>query len=101
MRGEWEEVEPPVPEVIRASGGSALFRCKSTGVAHGIEGSVTYRLAGHPPHHRVRFSWKNRYIGPNTYNAKVSHEEYRIEVEGGGGSHAVVVFIFRMTTPVV
>ncbi|KAL2130388.1 hypothetical protein VTI74DRAFT_6533 [Chaetomium olivicolor] len=93
-RGKWEEgvAGSAVPQVIRP-GESVLWRCKSTGVAQGIEGSVTFRIAGHPPHDKVRFTWKNRYFGPNAYNAQSTREGYKIEVEGGEGARAVVVFL--------
>ncbi|KAK4167823.1 hypothetical protein QBC43DRAFT_285137 [Cladorrhinum sp. PSN259] len=93
-RGQWEERTPEsvVPQAIRP-GESVLWRCRSTGVAQGIEGSATFRIAGHPPHDRVRFAWKNRYFGPNAYKAQSTREGYKIEVEGGEGPRAVVVFV--------
>jgi hypothetical protein len=74
-------------------GESVLWRCKSTGVAKGIEGSVTFHMSGHPPHDKVRFTWKNRYFGPNAYYAQTTRDGYKIEVEGGEGARAVVVFV--------
>ena len=82
-----------VPEVIKP-GGSLLLRCKSTGVARGIEGSVTCRLAGHAPHDSVRFTWKSRYVCSSAYTAETSREGYTIDVDAGGGADAVVVFVF-------
>ena len=93
-RGRWEDgnQETAMPQAIRP-GESDLWRCKSAGVAKGIEGSATFRIAGHPPHDRVRFAWKNRYFGPNAYNAESTREGYDIAVEGGEGPRAVVVFV--------
>jgi hypothetical protein len=93
-RGKWEDEVPGsvVPEMIRP-GESVIWRCKSTGVAKGIEGSVTFHMAGHPPHDKVRFTWKNRYFGPNAYNAQTTRDGYKIDVEGGEGARAVVVFV--------
>jgi len=93
-RGKWEEdaAKPVVPEAIRP-GESVLWRCKSTGLAQGIDGSVTFHIAGPPPHDKVRFTWKNRYFGPNAYKAQTTREGYKIEMEGGEGARAVVVFV--------
>lgn len=76
-------------------GESVIWRCNSTGIGRGIRGSVVYRLAGsEPPHHRVRFNWKTRTLGPNQYSAKTSDDNYHVEIKGGEGDPAVVVFIF-------
>ena len=82
-----------MPEAIMP-GGSVLLRCRSTGFARGVEGSVTCRLAGHAPHDSVRFAWKSRCFLPNVYSAQTSREGYKIEVEGAGGARAVVAFVF-------
>jgi len=79
---------------VIAPGGSLLLRCQSTGVARGIEGSVTCRLAGHAPHDSARFSWTSRFIFPNAFAAQTSREGYTIDVESGGGADAVVLFEF-------
>jgi hypothetical protein len=93
-RGKWvENVNgAAVPQLIKP-GESVLWRCKSTGVAQGIEGSVTFHIAGPPPHDRIRFTWKNRYFGPNVYNVQTTRDGYKTEVEGGDGARAVVVFV--------
>ncbi|KAK4236269.1 hypothetical protein C8A03DRAFT_35835 [Achaetomium macrosporum] len=94
-RGKWEEEvagRAPVAQAIRP-GESVLWRCKSTGIAQGIVGSATFHITGHPPHDRVRFTWKNRFFGPNAYNAQCTREGFKIKVEGGEGASAVVVFI--------
>ena len=90
-----------VPGVI-PPGGFIVIRCKSAGFPPGIEGAVTCRLEGHAPHDSVRFTWKSRYVLPNVYKAETSREGYTVEVEGGGGTRAVVLFVFskyRMMTP--
>lgn len=93
-RGKWSgEVAGSVVSPAIRPGESVLWRCQSTGVAKGIDGSVTFRIAGPPPHDRVRFTWKNRYFGPNAYHAQTTREGYKIEVEGGQGARAVVVFV--------
>jgi hypothetical protein len=93
-RGKWEGdvAGSAVPQGIRP-GESVLWRCMSTGVAQGIEGSATFHIAGPPPHDRVRFTWKNRCFGPNVYKAQSTREGYKIAVEGGKGARAVVVFV--------
>ncbi|RYP72584.1 hypothetical protein DL771_004079 [Monosporascus sp. 5C6A] len=97
-RGKWDAAGSLAPEVIKP-GESVLWRCKSARAAQGIEGSVTYHFAGHPPHDKVRFTWKNRYFGPNKYEAQTTREGYKIDVEGGKGAHAVVVFVFAAVNP--
>ncbi len=85
--------ESEVPDVI-PPGGHIVLRCKSTGFPHSIEGSMTCRLEGHAPHDSVRFTWRSCYLLPNAYNAETSREGYKVEVEGGGGARAVVLFVF-------
>lgn len=99
-RGRWDEtVEQLVmPEAI-TPGGSLLLRCTSTGIARGIQGSVTCRLAGHAPHDSVRFTWKSRYVWPSAYAAQTSRDGSTIDVDAGGGASAVVVFVFRKYLP--
>ncbi len=78
-----------------APGGSLLLRCQSTGVARGVQGCVTCRLAGHAPHDSVQFAWTSRYICPNAFAAQTSRDGYTVDVESGGGATAVVLFVFR------
>lgn len=90
-RGTWSE---DLPELgVIKPGGSVLWRCRSAHIGQGIEGFVTYRFAGQPPHDRVKFTWKNRYFGPNKYGGETSREGYKIVVEGGQGSEAFVAFV--------
>jgi len=70
-----------------------MWHCGSTGLGKGIDGSVTYHVAGRTPHDKVRFCWKNRYFGPNHYDTTATSEGHVIDVQGGMGSNAVVVFV--------
>ncbi|KAK5658987.1 hypothetical protein OQA88_1073 [Cercophora sp. LCS_1] len=92
-QGEWGD-DTPGQAVIKP-GGSAMMNCRSAGIGRGAEGSVMYRFAGQPPHDRVKFSWKNRYFGPNVYDGETSREGYRVAVQGGDGADAIVAFILR------
>ena len=87
-RGKWGR-DSMIPAVI-PPGGSALWRCSSAHVAQGLKGAVTYRFGGKPPHDRVRFAWKNRYFGPNKYDAVTSRDGCKLLVEGGVGAEALV-----------
>lgn len=88
MRGKWGS-ESAIPAVI-PPGASALWRCSSAHVAQGLEGAATYRFAGEAPHDRVQFVWKNRYFGPNKYDAATSRDGCKLLVEGGDGPQALV-----------
>lgn len=96
-RGQWEPAESMPPEVV-PPGSSAMWHCKSTGIGHGIDGSVTYRVAAGVPHDKVRVCWKNRYFGPNQYDSESTRDSHVIEVQGGMGSNAVVVFVLSRST---
>ena len=96
-RGQWDEVESMPPEVV-GPGSSAMWHCKSTGIGHGIDGSVTYRVAAGIPHDKVRVCWKNRYFGPNQYDSESTRDSHVIEVQGGTGSNAVVIFVLSRST---
>jgi hypothetical protein len=87
-RGKWGQGSV-IPAVI-PPGGSALWRCSSAHVAQGLEGAVTYRFAGDTSHDRVQFAWKNRYFGPNKYDAATSRDGCKLLVEGGDGAEALV-----------
>lgn len=58
-------------------------------------GSVVYRIAGDPDQ-RVAVAWQNPFFGWNTYRAGVAQEEFEVEIHGGGGTHAIGVFVLRM-----
>ncbi len=93
-RGELKDgVDTEVPGVI-PSGGFIVIRCKSTGFPQCIEGAVTCRIEGHAPHDSVRFIWKSRYFLRDVYKAETSREGFTVDVEGGGGARAVVLFVF-------
>ena len=91
-QGIWETVESVPPDVI-VPGGSASWRCKSSGITQGIDGSVTYTVRGQVPHDKVRFCWKNRYFGPNFYDTSATRKSHVINVQGGSGAKTVVVFV--------
>ncbi|KAH8788901.1 hypothetical protein F5883DRAFT_533499 [Diaporthe sp. PMI_573] len=95
-QGKWERVESMPPKVV-IPGSSAMWHCKSTGIGHGIDGSVTYSVTAGVPHDKVRVCWKNRYFGPNQYNSASTRDKHVIEVQGGMGSNAVVVFVLKST----
>lgn len=91
--GQWAPAESMPPEVIQPRE-SVLWYCKATGLGRGIEGSVTYRMAGPVPHDKVRFQWKNRYFGPNFYGGQTTRDGYTVHAKGGQGGDSVVVFVF-------
>ena len=93
-RGQWEPAESMPPEVI-SPGTSAVWHCKASRFGQGVEGSVTYRVAGEVPHDKVRFAWKNRYFGSNHYDAQTTRDGYVVDVQGGDGDNAIVGFVFR------
>jgi hypothetical protein len=92
LRGQWEPPQSLPPDMIRPRE-SALWHCKATGLGQGIDGSVTYRMAGAVPHDKVRFCWKSRYFGPNQYDTAATRDGCVVNVMGGEGDHAVVVFV--------
>lgn len=99
-QGAWTTDDSVAPEVI-APGGSAVWLCKSSGASRGIDGSVIYTVRGQAPHDKIRFCWKNRYFGPNFYDATATRKTHVINIHGGSGAKAVVVFVLGMSMHVL
>ncbi|KAJ9419353.1 hypothetical protein FOXG_07242 [Fusarium oxysporum f. sp. lycopersici 4287] len=69
--GEWMDTpESQPPQEIRA-GESGMWRCNSCHIGTGIEGSVTYRIAGYGTNNRVNLTWNVHYVGPNKFHHSV------------------------------
>jgi hypothetical protein len=83
----------PPPQTILA-GESGMLRCKSSHIGSGIEGSITYRIVGFGPRNEVTFSWSVPYVGVNRFNAASAIPNFTVNILGGRGNQAVVVFVF-------
>jgi len=59
-------------------------------------GSVTYRITGNLDQHAVVVSWQNPLLGWNTYRGSGTPKDFALDIHGGSGTHATVVFILRM-----
>ncbi|EXK76630.1 hypothetical protein FOQG_18637 [Fusarium oxysporum f. sp. raphani 54005] len=84
----------PPPQTILA-GESGMLRCKSSHIGSGIEGSITYRIVGFGPRNEVTFSWSVPYVGVNRFNAASAIPNFTVNILGGRGNQAVVVFVFE------
>ncbi|KAI1027812.1 hypothetical protein LB503_011876 [Fusarium chuoi] len=76
------------------TGESGMLRCKSSHIGGGVDGSITYRIVGFEGRNEVAFMWSVPYVGANKFDACCAVSDFTVEILGGRGKEAVVVFVF-------
>ncbi|KAH7200689.1 hypothetical protein BKA60DRAFT_582345 [Fusarium oxysporum] len=93
--GHFEKaLDLPPPQTILA-GESGMLRCKSSHMGGGVEGSITYRIVGFGLRNEVTFMWSVPYVGVNRFSAASAIPNFTVNILGGRGNQAVVVFVFE------
>jgi hypothetical protein len=93
VKGAWTASERPPTSIL--AGESGIWRSNSSKPGQDLMGSVAYRIAGNPDQHAVVISWQNPLLGWNTYRGSGTPKGFDLDIHGGSGIHATVVFILR------
>ncbi|KAG9505066.1 hypothetical protein J7337_002032 [Fusarium musae] len=92
-RGWSKTLDLQPPQTILA-GESGMLRCKSSHIGGGVDSSITYRIVGFEGRNDVAFIWSVPYVGTNKFDACCAVSDFTVEILGGRGKEAVVVFVF-------
>ncbi|KAF5981531.1 hypothetical protein FCOIX_4179 [Fusarium coicis] len=92
--GEWSKTLDLQPPQTILAGESGMLRCKSSHMGGGVDGSITYRIVGFEGRNEVTFIWSVPYVGANKFDACCAVSHFTIEILGGRGKEAAVVFVF-------
>ncbi|KAI7767061.1 hypothetical protein LZL87_012347 [Fusarium oxysporum] len=92
--GQWNKAPDIQPPQTILAGESGMLRCKSSHIGGGIDGSITYRIVGFEGRNEVTFIWSVPYVGANKFDASSAISDFAVEILGGRGKEAVVVFVF-------
>ncbi|KAH7267824.1 uncharacterized protein BKA55DRAFT_556632 [Fusarium redolens] len=92
--GHWNKTPDLQPPQTILAGESGMLRCKSSHIGGGVEGSITYRIVGFEGRNEVAFTWNVPYVGPNKFDASCAVSDFTVNILGGRGKEAVVVFVF-------
>ncbi|SPJ74788.1 uncharacterized protein FTOL_04519 [Fusarium torulosum] len=82
------------PQTILA-GESGMMRCKSSHIGGGVDGSIVYRIIGFEQRNKVKFVWSVPYLGVNKFDSACASPEFKVDILGGRGHQAVIVFVFK------
>jgi hypothetical protein len=92
--GEWSKTLDLQPPQTILAGESGMLRCKSSHVGGGVDGSISYRIVGFEGRNEVTFIWSVPYVDANKFDACCAVSDFTVEILGGRGKEAVVVFVF-------
>ncbi|KAH7208601.1 hypothetical protein DER44DRAFT_660612 [Fusarium oxysporum] len=92
--GQWNKTPDLQPPQTILAGESGMLRCKSSHIGGGVDGSITYRIVGFEGRNEVAFMWSVPYVGANKFDASCAVSDFGVEILGGRGKEAVVVFVF-------
>ncbi|ENH72295.1 hypothetical protein BFJ70_g12681 [Fusarium oxysporum] len=92
--GQWNKTPDLQPPQTILAGESGMLRCKSSHIGGGLDGSITYRIVGFEGRNEVAFMWSVPYVGANKFDASCAVSDFGVEILGGRGREAVVVFVF-------
>ncbi|KAF5982000.1 hypothetical protein FBULB1_4502 [Fusarium bulbicola] len=95
--GQWTKAPDIQPPQTILAGESGMLRCKSSHIGGGVDGSITYRIVGFEGRNEVAFMWSVPYVGANKFDACCAVSDFTVEILGGRGKEAVVVFVFGPT----
>ncbi|CZR40523.1 uncharacterized protein FPRO_05423 [Fusarium proliferatum ET1] len=93
-RGNWTKSPDLQPPQTILTGETGMLRCKSSHIGEGIDGSITYRIIRFEGRNELAFMWSVPYVGANKFDACCAVSDFTVEVLGGRGKEAVVVFLF-------
>ncbi|KAF4956898.1 hypothetical protein FGADI_3501 [Fusarium gaditjirri] len=92
--GQWNKTPDLQPPQTILAGESGMLRCKSSHMGGGVDGSITYRIVGFEGRNEVTFTWSVPYVGANKFDACCAVSDFDVDILGGRGKEAVVVFVF-------
>jgi hypothetical protein len=94
--GKWS-IAPPS---LIGPGEQVTWRSRSSGIATGTEGRVTYRTSDceNPDLKRkdIRIHWNNPFVGGNSYDYNGTDPAFRVPHTGGSGNQANVTFFAQL-----
>jgi hypothetical protein len=96
--GLWMATPDLQPPQTILAGESGMLRCKSSHIGGGVDGSITYQIIGFEPRNKVKFVWSVPYVGVNKFDSACACPEFKIDILGGRGNQAVIVFVFSELT---